>query len=153
MKKIILILTILAVVLAGCASEPAAVTEGPTEPAVSEEQTQPAQEPQAEAPQPGYFVASSVGRDGNITFYTAPDPANGWIRLEADHTGVLFWDGTEQDLTWDDEAIYPGDETIPCVYTSYYDPELEADDTMLALYFLDSQTSVIFRPVEETAGV
>ena len=100
-------------------------------------------------PEPGFYVVSSIGDEENISFLTTIDPANGYVRLEADHTGMMLWGETEQELTWDDEAIYWGDATIPCFYVSDYDEELEMEAAMLLLIFQDTETTAIFRPVEE----
>lgn len=130
MKKLILIITILALALSLVACRPDPVTE-----------TLP--------PEPGYYVVSSIGDGENISFLATLDPANGYVRLEEDHTGMMLWGETEQELTWDDDYLYWGDETIPCMYITSYDPELEAEAAMLLLIFLDSETTAIFRPAEE----
>ena len=130
MKKLILIITILALALSLTGCRPELGVEN-------------------QPPEPGYYVVSSIGDGENISFLTTIDPANGYVRLEADHTGMMLWGETEQELTWDDEAIYWGDATIPCFYVSDYDEELEMEAAMLLLIFQDTETTAIFRPVEE----
>lgn len=100
------------------------------------------------AAQPGYYLISSVGENGDVTFFGAPDPANGYLKLEEDHTGVLRYGDVEQTLTWDGEMIYWGEETLPYVYMCYYDEELGRDDSMLVVYFVDDMISLVFRPGE-----
>lgn len=147
MKKLFLTVIILAMLLSltACVIVPLPMDQTSTDPTESDELPQ-------LPPQPGYYIASSVGENGDITFFSSLDPANGYIRLNADHTGVIFWEDAEQDLTWEEDALRRGDEIIPCYYTSYYDPELDAEEAMLMIYFMDAQVSVVFRPAEDPAG-
>lgn len=108
-------------------------------------------QPETGPVQPGYYLVSSVGRDGDITFYDTADQVNGYLKLEKDHTGTMNFDGVTKTLTWDDEALYRGEEILPCISMSYYDSELGRDDFLLVVYFLNSETSVIFRLAEEPA--
>lgn len=105
-------------------------------------------EPQYGAPIPGYYLVSSVGYDGDVTFYSTADPANGFLKLEEDGTGQMSFGGTEGALTWDDETVYWQGQTLPCMSVSYYDGELGREEVMLMMYFLDTQTSLILRPAE-----
>ena len=50
-------------------------------------------------PAPGVWVASSVGQDGNVSFYGAPSKENGWFELREDGTGVLVYEDAEYPFT------------------------------------------------------
>lgn len=130
MKKLILIIAIFALVLsmAGCRQTPGA---------------------QMQPPEPGYYVLSSIGNGEDITFLSDMDPANGYVRLESGGTGVMRWEEKEAALTWDHEYIYWNDMTIPCLYMSSHDPELDLETAVLMLVFLDSETTAAFRSAEE----
>lgn len=149
-SSIIVLVLLLALVLCACGGSgdapettiPAETQTGETAPASLEDM-------QMSAPQPGYYLISSVGEDGDISFYGSLDPANGYLKLEEDFTGVMYFGGVEQALTWDQESITWGETVLPCAYVSYYEPELEGTDSMLVVYFLEDKISVIFRPAEE----
>lgn len=128
MKKMILTVLILLLSLAACRPESV---------------------PETRPPEPGYFVLSSIGNGTDITFLSEIDPANGYVRLDADHTGVMRWEETEQDLTWDNEAIYWGGKTIPCMFVTSYSQENKMEAALLLLVFEDSGITAIFRPVEQ----
>ena len=53
-------------------------------------------------PAPGVWVASSVGQDGNVSFYGAPSKENGWFELWEDGTGVLVYEDIEYPFTLED---------------------------------------------------
>lgn len=63
--------------------------------------------------QPGYYVASSVGDNGNVTFYSTIDPENGWVRLGEDLTGTLYYDGIEYEVFCDASNFYAGGKCDP----------------------------------------
>lgn len=130
MKKFCLFLTVFALVLslAACRPDPGA---------------------EMQPPEPGYYVLSSIANGEDISFLTTIDPANGYVRLESDGTGMMRWEETEAALTWDSESVYWNDMTIPCIYMTSYDPELDMEAAVLMLVFLDSETTAAFRPVEE----
>lgn len=91
----------------------------------------------------GYFLVSSVGIEGDVTFYSTADPANGYLYLHADGTGTLFFLDVTADLTLDDEYIYWNDREIPYLY---YTPDQSPDgDALLMLFFTEEQTSVAMR--------
>ena len=106
-------------------------------------------EPEIGAAEPGYYLVSSVGENGDIRFYGDADPENGYLKLETDHSGVMFYNGTEESLTWDKAFLYWGEKQLPYAYMTYYDEELGREDSMLVLYFVEDGISVIMRPVEE----
>lgn len=149
-----LFLAVLLLVLAGCGgqvpSETVPETVATLQTTVPETTAAPeSEEPQFSSPAPGYYLVSSVGKDEGVTFYNSLDPENGYIKLEADGTGRMCFEGTEGPLTWDAEAIYWQEQTLPCVYITYYDSELGRDDSILAVYFLDPVVSLALRLAEE----
>ncbi len=94
----------------------------------------------------GYFVLSSVGQNGNVDFYSL-NPENGYLKLNEDGTGVLFYDGTESELTWDISNLYLQNTTYPYLY---YPAEVTGDsEAMLMILISETETTVIFRPMEE----
>lgn len=156
MKKTIVWMLILTLLLCGCQAQPAETTQSPettapeTVPATvatvpSEEETHP-EEPVISAPQPGYYVVSSVGRDGDIQFYGTLSAENGWLQLNEDGTGILCFEGTQAPLTWSGEDLVWQSQAMKGVQMSYFDPELGREDSMVALYFLDPVVSICFRP-------
>ena len=96
----------------------------------------------------GYFVLSSVGNGGDITFHNL-NPENGYLKLNEDGTGVLFYDGTESELTWDASNLYLQDTTYSYIY---YSSEMTGDEPMLMMLIYETQTTVAFRPMEEPAN-
>lgn len=96
----------------------------------------------------GYFVLSSVGQNGNVDFYSL-NPENGYLKLNEDGTGVLFYDGTESELTWDASNLYLQDTTYSYIY---YSSEMTGDEPMLMMLIYETQTTVAFRPMEEPAN-
>jgi len=130
------------------------VTEEPvedtTEDTLSEEETEGMVENmQQSGPKVGYYIASSVMVEGDLEFFGVLEATNGYLLLNEDNTGTMLFDGVEESLTWDDEAIYWCDKTLPCLTISYYDPELGKDDGMVMVYFLEEETSICFRPAAE----
>lgn len=97
----------------------------------------------------GYFVASSIGHNGDVTFFGTPDPENGYLILEEAGTGFLSYGGTEQALTWDAEYLYWGEQTLPYFYQTYFDPELGYNDALLTIFFTEESVSLVMRPVDE----
>lgn len=96
---------------------------------------------------PGYFAVSSIGQDGDVTFFGAPDPDNGYIALYDDHSGVFFWDNTTQSITWDSVGIYSDQAEYPAFYVS---AALSGDtEDLLMLYLLEENISIAFRPAEQ----
>lgn len=97
----------------------------------------------------GYFVVSSVGENGNVSFFGTLSPENGYLKLNEDGTGVLFYDGVESSLTWDEAYLYVGEYEYPYNYRTAEEIGDEMD--MLAVYMLETQTSLVLRPAEEPA--
>ena len=98
----------------------------------------------------GYFVASSLGNYGDVSFYGSMDPKNGYLRLNEDHTGVFYFEGNELSVTWQDCFIYiKEDDAITYMYHSYYDPELGRNDLIITIVLPDGRTLAL-RPVEES---
>lgn len=101
--------------------------------------------PEAYLPQipVGEFLVSSVGVNGDVSFYGSLDPANGSLTLKEDGTGTLIFDDLNGDVTIDDANIYYGDLVIPYMY---YTAEMSPDgQAMLMIMLTDRTTSVIFR--------
>lgn len=97
----------------------------------------------------GTFLVSSVGVNGDVSFYGSLDPANGSLTLKEDGTGTLVFDDLNGDVTIDGENIYFGDMVIPYMYyTEAMSPDGEA---MLMILLTDRTTSVIFRVAPEDA--
>lgn len=94
----------------------------------------------------GYFALSSVGVNGNVSFYNTANPENGYVRLKEDGTGTLYYEDTERTFTWDASCLYFEDDTA---YYMYYNEAMTGDEEMLLIYFESSDTSLIFRPVAE----
>lgn len=97
----------------------------------------------------GYFLISSVGDNGDITFYGSLDPANGYLKLKEDGTGFMSYGGVEQELTWDADNLYWNGQILPYTHMTYFDAELGRDDSMLMVYFINDATSVAMRPADE----
>lgn len=97
----------------------------------------------------GYFVVSSVGQNGDVSFYGTLSPENGYLKLNGDGTGVLYYDGVESDLTWDESNLYVGDNVYP--YTYHPSEETGDDLEMIAVYMLEAQISLVLRPAQEPA--
>ena len=117
MKKLILMITILALALSLAACQ------------------------QTTESQSDIYVLSSVGDGENVSFLSTLDPANGYIRLEDDNTGMMLWNDTEQELTWDNQYIYWGGQTVPYMFA-------DGEDAMFLLIFAEEQMTAIFRPME-----
>ena len=98
---------------------------------------------------PEYYLISSVGINGDVSFYGSLDPENGYLKMLPDGTGMLSFNGTEAELTWDASFVYWNGYTLPYFYETYYDEELGRDDAMLLLVLAEENTSVAFRPAEE----
>lgn len=146
MKKTIVWILILTLLLCGCQSQPGETTAPP-------ETTQPVQttapapdEPVISALQPGYYLVSSVGRNGDVRFYGSLDEENGWLLLNEDGTGAMSFEGTEGDLTWDGNHLFWQEQALMGAVMTYYDSELGREESMAAVYFTDPVVSVVFRP-------
>lgn len=109
--------------------------------------------PKSQGAQPGYYLVSSVGDHGDVTFFGQLDPQNGYMRLEADGSGKMMYHDVEHALTWDESKIYWGEQTLPYLYTGYQDPELGQDDGFITVYFPEEGISVAFRSVTEDSQV
>lgn len=157
MKTKIAMLLILALLLCGCGAQPAETTAPAETTLPAAQTTQPVPEttaPASDEPvisdlQPGLYLVSSVGRDGDVDFYGTLDKENGWLELNADGTGTFCFEGTEETLTWAGQELTWQGQTLMGFQASYYDPELGYSDTMVALYFMDPMVSVILRPAPE----
>lgn len=95
----------------------------------------------------GYYIVSSVGVNGDVTFYSGTDPNDGYLRLENNGTGVMFFEEEEKPLTWDESFFYIEDESVPYVYSSA--EEIGDTEGLLMIYFMNDATSVALRPSEE----
>lgn len=97
--------------------------------------------------EPGYYIVSSVGESGDVTFYSLIEPENGYVIIEEDGTGVMYFEGEEKSLTWDGDYFYFDDVSAPYIFTSA--ESSEDGQAMLTVYLLESETSIIFRPFDE----
>ena len=156
MKKLTIFL-LACVLLCGCTAQPALslqTTEPVPETTIAPETTVPATVPEIIEPamptvtglEPGYYLISSVGKDGNISFYGNMHPDNGWLILNGDGTGTFFFEGVEGELTWEEDTIYWQGKTLMGLTARYYDSELDREDVMVMLYFMDPEVSVALRP-------
>lgn len=93
---------------------------------------------------PGYYIVSSIGRNGDVEFFDSLDPANGFLRLNEDNTGTLMLENEEKELTWEEYTVTYGEQSI-----SGYTMSSSESDEMLMLYFADTKASVIFYQAEE----
>lgn len=134
--------------------ETAAPTEAPAEssPETSAATESHSDEPTIKPLQPGIYVISSVGIDGDISFFSTPDPENGYLLLNEDGTGTMLFDGVEAELTWDGETVIWNGRELAGLCLSYYDDALGYEDVMLMLYFMDTPTSIAFRPLQDAAA-
>ena len=159
MKRMIVWILILTLLLCGCQTQPVETT-APTEttqpvvettlpapaPTAPETTVPVSEEPIISGLMPGYYLISSVGRDGNVDFYGSLDAENGWLLLNEDGTGTMYFEGTEGELTWSEQELTWQGQTLMGAVMTYYDSELDREDAMLVLYFMDPVVSVIFRP-------
>lgn len=156
MKKLVMILLV-CLLLWGCTAQPAETTLPPEttispETTIPPETTAPVTEPtDPEMPEisglePGYYLVSSVGKDGDVSFYGNMNPKNGWLLLNEDGTGTFFFEGVEGELTWQEDALNWQGQTLMGLTARYYDSELGREDSMVMLYFTDPVVSVALRP-------
>lgn len=137
--------------LVGCTAQPAETTL-PPETTIPPETTAPVTEPtDPEMPEisglePGYYLVSSVGKDGDVSFYGNMNPENGWLLLNEDGTGTFFFECVEGELTWQEDALNWQGQTLMGLTARYYDSELGREDSMVMLYFTDPVVSVALRP-------
>ncbi len=96
----------------------------------------------------GFFAVSSVGRNGDISFYGTIDPENGYIRIREDNTGEMFFDGQLQAFVIENGVLNFGEEQA---VFQYMPAEILGDgETLLMVAFYgDSATSIAFRPAED----
>lgn len=92
-------------------------------------------------------MVSSVGVAGDVTFLASVDPGNGWLRLEPDGTGILYYDGEERTFTCDGSYFYFRDEAVPYVCCT---ADETGDTDLLMLCFTESYTAVALRKMEES---
>ena len=100
-------------------------------------------------PAPGVWVASSVGQDGNVSFYGAPSKENGWFELKEDGTGVLTYEGTEYPFTLEGTIARFDGWSVMLMDAGEGLPEGE---TMAVIYITEGPIgadSIAFRKLEE----
>lgn len=152
LKKIVMILLV-CLLLWGCTGQPAEITlrletTAPAETTASVTEPKPTdpEMPEISGLEPGYYLVSSVGKDGDVSFYGSMSPENGWLLLNEDGTGTFFFEGVEGELTWQEDALSWQGQTLMGLTARYYDSELGREDSMVMLYFTDPVVSVILRP-------
>lgn len=108
--------------------------------------------PQEYAPEypVGFFAVSSVGRNGDVEFYSKIDPVNGYIRIREDRSGVMVFDGVTREFTMDSSYLYTETEQLPYFYSNEVYDEAYGPEPMLTVY-LDGDVfiSIVFRAAED----
>lgn len=96
----------------------------------------------------GYFAVSSVGRNGDISFYGTIDPENGYIRIREDNTGEMFFDGQLRSFTLEEGILHF--DTEQAAYR-YFSADASGDgEAMLMVGFEgDTVLTIAFRPAED----
>ena len=100
-------------------------------------------------PAPGVWVASSVGKDGNVSFYGAPSKDNGWFELREDGTGVLVYEQIEYPFTLEGTIARFDGWSVMLMDAGEGLPEGE---TMAVIYITEGPIqvdSIAFRKLEE----
>ena len=100
-------------------------------------------------PAPGVWVASSMGKDGNVSFYGAPSRDNGWFELKEDGTGVLVYEDAEYPFTMEGTIARFDGWSVMLMDASEGLPEGE---TMAVIYITEGPIgadSIAFRKLEE----
>lgn len=96
----------------------------------------------------GFYAVSSVSRDGDLSFYGAIDPANGYIRIREDYSGELFFDGEIREFTADETFLSFGSEQVPYQYMTV-EQTGDTDPMLLVAFYEETVTTIIFRPAED----
>ncbi len=105
------------------------------------ETTDPTTDPRESAIEPGLYVLSSVGNDGDVTFFTDIDPERGSVRIEADHCGIWYMKGEEILFQYNDSYFLLEDGTeLPY---RYFGSEMTEGSPLLAFYFENEQGGVV----------
>ena len=100
-------------------------------------------------PAPGVWVASSVGRGGDVEFFGQPSLSNGWFELKADNTGVLVFDDAEYPFTLEGTVARFDGWSVMLLDAGEGLPEGE---TMAVIYITEGPIqvdSIAFRKLEE----
>ena len=100
-------------------------------------------------PAPGVWVASSVGKDGNVSFYGVPSKENGWFELKEDGTGVLVYEDAEYPFTMEGTIARFDGWSVMLMDAGEGLPEGE---TMAVIYITEGPIqadSIAFRKLEE----
>lgn len=105
--------------------------------------------------QPGLYAVSSVGLDGNVSFYGVIDPENGYLDLLPDGTGSLNFGEETYSLTWESGMLeLESGAVLSCFYT---DLEISGEAPMVTVYNFGAESdinadSIIFRLIEAYEG-
>ncbi len=96
----------------------------------------------------GFFVVSSVGRNGDLSMYGTLDPENGYIRIREDNTGEMFFDGQLRAFVIENGVLNFGEEQA---VFQYMPAEVlgDGEDLLMVAFYGDSATSIAFRPAED----
>ena len=97
----------------------------------------------------GFFAVSSVSRDGNVSFYSTVNPENGYIRIRADHTGELFFDGQLRKFVIEDGVMNLNGEQAVYQYLPAGISGEDDGDLLMVMFYGDTVTSIAFRSAED----
>ena len=100
-------------------------------------------------PAPGVYAVSSVGLDGDVSFYGKLSRDNGYLEVLEDGTGLLVFDGTEYPFTLEGATAHFDGFSLML-------QELSGEDTggevMVTVYVMAGPIqadSIVFRKLEE----
>lgn len=96
----------------------------------------------------GYFAVSSVGRNGDISFYGTIDPENGYIRIREDNTGEMFFDGQLRSFTLEEGILHFDTEQAAYRYSSA-DASGDGEAMLMVGFEGDTVLTIAFRPAED----
>lgn len=70
-----------------------------------------------DGPAAGLYVVCAVTRNGQREEFSALRQENGYLQLNENGTGLLYFDGVTQRLTWDADGLYTLEGTVAFLYS------------------------------------